>query len=400
MTETPGDRPAAPSSLAPATLAVTAGRPAAETGNPVNAPVVLTSTYRARPGAIGTGDDWSMVYGRFDNPTWTALEEALAALEGGGRALAFGSGMAAISAVVDLVPVGGVVVAPRAPYSGTAALLAQLHTSGRVRHREVPIADTSAVLAALAPAASADDPAPADLLLLESPTNPLLEVAELPALIEAAHEVGCRVAVDNTFATPLLQRPLDLGADVSLHSATKYLGGHSDVLLGAAVVRDDALYEKLYGQRTLGGALAGPWEAWLVLRGLRTLALRVERAGANAAELARRLQGHDAVERVRHPSLPDDPGHARASAQMSGYGAIVSVEVYGGAEAAERVCAETRLWMHATSLGGVESSLERRRRYPAESPAVPDALIRLSVGVEDVEDLWADLSQALDHSRG
>ena len=326
------------------------------------------------------------VYGRFDNATWTVLEEALAELEGGGRGLVLSAGMAAVSAAIDLVEVGGVVVAPRAPYSGTGQLLGLLHERGRLVHREVPISDTAAVVEALADA---------NLLLLESPTNPTLEIADVPALVAAAHERGALVVVDNTFATPLLQRPLDLGADVVLHSATKYLGGHSDVLLGAVVTRSDELADRLHRYRTLAGAIPGPWEAWLVLRGLRTLALRVERAGANAAELARRLSGHPDVHRVRHPSLPDDPGHARAAAQMNGFGAIVAVEVAGGPEAAERVCAGTRLWVHATSLGGVESSLERRRRYANESPAVPESLLRLSVGIEDVEDLWADLDQAL-----
>jgi len=171
------------------------------------------------------------------------------------------------------------------------------------------------------------------------------------------------------------------------------------VLLGLVVTRDDELLGRLQGYRTLRGAIPGPWEAWLVLRGIRTLALRVERAGANAAELARRLGEHPAVERVRHPSLPTDPGHQRASAQMNGFGAIVAIEVRGGAEAAERVCSGTALWVHTTSLGGVESSLERRRRYPSESPVVPESLLRLSVGIEDVEDLWADLDAALTASQ-
>jgi cystathionine gamma-synthase len=294
--------------------------------------------------------------------------------------------MACVAAVVSLVPVGGVVVVPRAPYSGTGQLAAELAAAGRLAVREVPVADTDAVAAALVGA---------DVALLETPTKPLLEVADLPAIAAAARAAGTLLAVDNTFATPLLQRPLAVGADLVVHSATKYLGGHSDVLLGVAVAADEALEARLRGHRTLHGAIPGPWEAWLVLRGLRTLHLRVERAGANAAELARRLTGHPAVERVRHPALPDDPGHARAAAQMSGFGAIVGVEVRGGPEAAERVCSAARLWVHATSLGGVESTLERRRRHAAESPEVPEALLRLSVGVEDVEDLWRDLDQAL-----
>jgi cystathionine gamma-synthase len=369
--------------LSPATRVVTAAREPTEADAPVTTPVVLTSTYVASDGATRPGDRG---YGRWDNPTWAALEAAVADLEGGGQGLAFGSGMAAVAAVVDLVPVGGVLVVPRAPYSGTAALAAELAASGRLNVRQVPVADTAAVAAALDGA---------DVALLESPTNPMLEVADLPAIAAAARAAGVVLAVDNTFATPLLQQPLDAGADVVLHSATKYLGGHSDVLMGVAVARDEALAGRLRSYRTFHGAIPGPWEAWLVLRGLRTLHLRVERAGANAAELARRLREHPAVERVRHPSLPDDPGHERAARLMSGFGAIVCVEVRGGAAVAERVCSATRLWVHATSLGGVESTVERRRRHAVESPEVPESLIRLSVGIEAVEDLWRDLAEAL-----
>ena len=374
-----------PASVSPATLAVTAGRPGYRADDPVTAPVVLTSTYVARDAQTGPLD---RVYGRWDNPTWQALEDALAELEGGGRALGFASGMGAVSAVFDLVPVGGRIVLPRAAYSGTASLGAELTASGRLTAVEVEVANTDAVVAALDGA---------DVLLVESPTNPMLEVADLPALAAAARAAGVLFAVDNTFATPLLQRPLELGADVVLHSATKYLGGHSDVLLGATVVaaESEELHARLHAYRTLRGAIPGPWEAWLVLRGIRTLALRVERAGANAAELARRLTNHPAVHRVRHPSLPTDPGHARATAQMRGYGAIIGLEVRGGGDAAERVASTVRLWVPATSLGGLESSLERRRRHASESSAVPESLLRLSVGIEDIEDLWRDLDAAL-----
>jgi cystathionine gamma-synthase len=227
----------------------------------------------------------------------------------------------------------------------------------------------------------------------------MLEVADIRVLADAARAAGAISVVDSTFAGPLVQRPLDLGVDVVVHSVTKYLAGHSDVVLGATVTRDDdagrALYARLRNHRHLHGAIAGPQEVFLALRGMRTLAVRVERAQANAAELARRLVDHPAVERVRHPSLPSDPGHALASRTMLGFGAIVGVEVRGGGAAAERVSESTRLWVHATSLGGVESSLERRRRYPVEALTVPEALLRLSVGIEDVEDLWADLDQAL-----
>jgi cystathionine gamma-synthase len=202
--------------------------------------------------------------------------------------------------------------------------------------------------------------------------------------------------VDSTFATPLGQKPLDLGADVVVHSATKYLAGHSDVLLGAVVARDADLIERITRNRVLGGGIPGPMEAWIALRGLRTFPLRWERACANAADIARRCADHPTVTRVRHLSLPDDPGHALAVQQMTAFGAIISLELHGGARAADAVADATRLWVHATSLGGVESTLERRRRWPEESPHVPDGLLRLSVGIEDVEDLWADLSAALD----
>jgi cystathionine gamma-synthase len=368
--------------LRPATVAVVSGRPPITPNQPMNAPVVMSSTYVASPESEQPGD---LGYGRWTNPTWTALEAALAALEGG-PALSFASGMGAISTLLEEVPVGGTLVIPRGPYSGTLQLARQRAASGHLRLREVDITDVPAVSAALDGA---------DLLLAESPTNPLLEVADLSALAAAAHASGVLFAVDNTFATPLLQRPLDLGADVVVHSATKYLGGHSDVLLGALCTRDDELRARLHDRRTLLGVIPGPWEAWLVLRGLRTLALRVERAGANAAELARRLVDHPAVAGVRHPSLPTDPGHELARRQMSGFGAIVRVDVAGGPEAAERICAATRLWVHTTSLGGVESTLERRRRHSSESLIVPPELLRLSVGIEDVEDLWADLDRAL-----
>jgi cystathionine gamma-synthase len=372
-----------PRQIAARTLAVTSGRPEPRPGAPAGVPITLTSTYLASDGGTAPGDP---VYGRWSNATWEALEDAVGALEGG-RALAFGSGMAAISAVLGLVPVAGTVVLPVGAYSGSIALARDLEAAGRLRVRQVPVGDTAAVLTAMAGA---------DLALLESPTNPLLEVADLPALAAGARRHGVLLAVDSTFATPLLQRPLQLGADIVVHSATKYLSGHSDVLLGVTVTARKDLAARLTTARTLHGAIPGPWEAWLVLRGIRTLALRVERAGENAAELARRLAAHPAVARVRHPSLPDDPGHQRALSQMDGFGAIIAIEPVGGPDAAERLCALTRLWVHATSLGGVESSLERRRRHAAESDAVPEALVRLSVGIEDVEDLWADLAWALD----
>jgi cystathionine gamma-synthase len=267
-------------------------------------------------------------------------------------------------------------------------MLAKLQARGRIGQvRLVDPSDTAAVTAALPGA---------DLLWIESPTNPLLAVADLPALTAAARAEGVATVADSTFSTPLVLRPLEIGFDVVVHSATKYFSGHSDALLGVLVSHDEARVTAARDVRTTFGAVPGTAEAWLVLRGLRTLHLRVERAQANAAELARRLEGHPALERVRYPGLANDPGHARAAAQMDGFGSIVCVDVRGGAAAAEQLVSGCRLWTATTSLGGVESTLERRRRHSGESTAVPDSLVRLSVGVEDVEDLWEDLSRALD----
>ena len=348
-----------PEPMRPATRAVHSGRPPRDPDQPLNVPITMASTYVAGGG---------LEYGRYANPSWTAFEEALGDLEGG-RCLAFSSGLAAVSTVLDLVGADQVVVAPRHAYNGTTRQLADLEARGRVRARLVDIDDTAAVTAAC------DDAA---LVLVESPTNPAMEVADIPAIAEAAHDAGARLVVDNTFATPLLQQPLDLGADLVVHSATKYLAGHSDLLMGALVTRDDELYDVLKGRRDLVGAIPGAFEAWLALRGLRTLALRVERAQANAAELARRLAEHPAVDEVRYP----------------GFGAMVSI-VLADADRADQLTHGTALWVHATSLGGVESSLERRRRWQSEPRTIPEGLVRLSVGIEDVEDLWDDLAAAL-----
>lgn len=385
------EEPVHPRALRPATLAVVAGRPAREPEAPVNPPVVLSSTY------VGTTPpvDGELVYARLGTETWRPLEETLAQLEGARQpGLVFASGMAAISAVLALVPPGGAVVVPRHAYHATLAAATELGQRSGVDVRTVDIAETDAVVAALRGDLLGSG-RPADLLWVESPTNPMLEVADLPALVAAARETACLVAVDNTFATPMGQRPLLLGADVVVHSVTKYLSGHSDVVLGAVLTDHLRLRHRLLGTRSLGGAVAGPWEAWLALRGVRTLALRVERSQASALELARRLEAHPAVADVRHPGLASHPQHARAAAQMAGFGSVIALRPAGGVRAAEAVVDAVRLWVPATSLGGVESSLERRRRFPTEAPTVPEDLLRLSVGIEDVEDLWADLDQAL-----
>jgi cystathionine gamma-synthase len=345
--------------MRPATRAVHAGRPPHDPDEPLNVPITMAATY------VAGGE---REYGRYTNPSWTAFEETLGALEGG-RCLAFASGLAAVATVLDLVGAGETVVAPRHAYNGSIMQLADLEARGRLKAHLVDIADTEAVVAAC------DDAA---LVWIESPTNPAMEVAEIATIAAAAHEAGARVVVDNTFATPLLQQPLDLGADLVVHSATKYLAGHSDVVMGALVTRDDELYAVLKGRRDLIGAIPGAFEAWLALRGMRTLGVRVERAQANAAELAKRLGEHPAVQEVRYP----------------GFGAMVSI-VLADAEAADRLTAGTSLWVHATSLGGVESSFERRRRWKSEPATIPEGLVRLSVGIEDVGDLWDDLLAAL-----
>jgi cystathionine gamma-synthase len=351
-----------PPGLAPATIAVAAGRPAREADAAVNIPVVLSSTYAA---------GGPMVYGRTGNPVWTAFEDVLGRLEGG-RALVFSSGMAAIAATVALAPTDGVIVVPRHAYNTTLDLADSLSGAG-LRVRRVDLHDTAGTIAACDGA---------DLLWLESPTNPMLEVADLPTLAAAAKDRGLIVACDNTLATPVLQQPLTVGADVVVHSVSKYLAGHSDVVLGAVVVRrdDDALLARLTEHRRRHGGIAGPFEVFLALRGIRTLHLRVERAAATAATLAGRLRAHPQVSAVHYP----------------GWGAMVSIEVAAGPTAADLVAEQVQVWLHATSLGGVESILERRRRWPLEPATVPESLLRLSVGIEDVDDLWADLSSALD----
>ncbi len=347
--------------LRPSTLAVTAGRPEKTPDAPLNTPLTMASTY------VAGGD---LEYGRYGNPTWQAFEDVLGQLEGG-RCLAFSSGLAAVATVLDLVGQGAKVVAPRHAYNGSILQLADLEARGRLTATLVDITDTDAVVAACEDAA---------LVWLESPTNPALEVADIETITRAAHAAGAYVVVDNTFATPLLQRPLELDADVVVHSATKFLAGHSDALLGAIVTRDDDLWGVLKNRRDLTGAVPGTLEAWLALRGMRTLHLRVERAQANAQELVRRLQGHPAIAEVRYP----------------GFGAIVAVVLAQGAMAADLLTHKTKLWVHATSLGGVESTFERRRRWKTEAATIPDALVRMSVGIEDVEDLWHDLATALE----
>ncbi len=363
------------------TLAVTAGRPEQVVDAPLNPPVVFTSTYI---GSHQTGQG-ELGYGRTGNPTWQALEAAIGALEGG-QAVTFASGMAAAQAVFELLGVDAVVVIPTNCYLGVAAAVRERAAKLHWTVREVDVADTAAVLAAAEGA---------DLVWLETPTNPTIQVADLPA-IGAALTGRTLTVVDSTFATPLLQQPLTHGIDIVLHAATKFIAGHSDALLGALVVAEhdrDRLTE-LRRIRSIQGSTPGTMEAYLSLRGLRTLPLRLERAQANAAVLAERLAAHPRVGLVRYPGLPDDPGHEVAARTMAGFGSLISIEL-ADARTAERFIDAARLWVFATSLGGVESTFERRRRWAGESPTVAEGLVRLSVGIEHVEDLWDDLAQAL-----
>jgi cystathionine gamma-synthase len=357
-------------------LVVSAGRPH-EPGAPLSTPIVLTAPYRNEPS--------DNRYSRHDvTDTVRAFETALGELEGG-TAFAFASGMAAVAAVVE--GRSGVTVLPDAAYAGALTLFGKQREAGRMELRPVDIADTSAVLAALDGA---------DLLWLETLTNPMLAAPDLPVLIDAAHATGALVVVDATFSSPLVVRPLELGADIVMHSATKYLAGHSDLLMGALVVGSAALAEQVHDRRTYTGAVPGALESYLALRGLRTLALRMERAQANAGELAARLDAHPKVTRVRYPGLAADPGHEVATRVHHGYGAMISFEVAGTADDAEDVCQALRLITNATSLGGVESVIERRARHEVDAAfGTPPTLLRFSVGIEHVEDLWADLDQAL-----
>jgi cystathionine gamma-synthase len=357
------------------TRAITAGRPKREADSPLNETISLNSTFTAG-GPIG--------YGRYGNQTWSSTESAISAFEGG-KTLIFSSGMAAIAAAFSLLKHGAHVVASNQGYSGVMTLLNQYNSTGRLRVNFVDVSQTAEVMNALKGA---------DLLWLESPTNPCLDVAELPELISAAKKANILVMVDNTFATALTQRPLEMGADVVMNSVTKFLSGHSDVLMGSLSTTNEQLHQELETVRKVLGSIAGPFEAWLALRGMRTFPLRFSKSCENALELAERLSSHPQVSRVRYPGLPTDSQHERAKKFMNTFGAVLSFEIIGSAADADRLCDSSSIISHATSLGGVESLWERRRRWPSESPSVPETLVRLSVGCEDVDDLWTDIQKA------
>ena len=310
--------------------------------------------------------------------------------------------MAAVSSVIDLVPVGAIVLIPKHAYMSSVTLCKDLERRGIIELVRVDIEETASVIAAMEDAASRAGVTPENvnysspkvLAWLESPTNPMLEVGDLPKILAAARRLGVVTAVDNTFATPILQRPLDLGADVVVHSATKFLAGHSDVLLGMTLTSNEELYKAMLHYRITNGAIPGPMEAWLGLRGLRTLALRVERAVQNAQVLAERLSEHPFVSEVRYPGLESHRGHEVAKKQMSGFGAILCITLDTDAQGARNVVEALKVWTPATSLGGVESLVERRRRHGSEPESIPESMLRLSVGIENVDDLYNDLVEA------
>jgi cystathionine gamma-synthase len=372
------------------TLAIHAGQEPDPLTGAVVPPIYQTSTYK-QDGVGGLRGGYE--YSRTRNPSRAALEECLAALEGGVAGLAFASGMAAEDCLLRTVcSPGDHVVIPNDAYGGTFRLFSKVYERWGVSYQPVPLGDVAAVRAAAGQRAR--------VIWVETPTNPLLGIADISALADVAHETGALLVVDNTFASPYLQRPISLGAGVVVHSTTKYLGGHSDVVGGALVVADAGLGERLAFHQNAMGPVAGAFDAWLTLRGIKTLGVRMDRHCQNAARVAEMLTAHPAVSEVRYPGLSSHPGHELAAKQMRGFGGMVSFRLKGGAGQAAGVCARARLFTLAESLGGVESLIELPGRMThasaAGSPlAVPEDLVRLSVGIENADDLIEDLRQAL-----
>jgi cystathionine gamma-synthase len=374
------------------TRAIHAGQePDPATGS-VIPPIYATSTFvQDGVGGVRLG---GYEYSRSANPTRTALEECMAALEGGRHGFAFASGLAAEDTLLrTIASPGSHFVVPHDAYGGTFRLFVKVHQRWGVTADPAPLADLRAVEAAISPGLTTG-------VWIETPTNPLLAIADIAAIADLAHAAGALVIVDNTFASPYLQQPMPLGADVVIHSTTKYCGGHSDIIGGALVVNDDELAEKLRFHQNAIGGVASPFDSWLVLRGLRTLAVRMDRHCDNAEQVAAFLADHPRVPQVYFPGLPSHPGHDLAKRQMSRFGGMVSFTVAGGEAAALEVCGRTKVITLGESLGGVESLIEHPGRMTHASVSgtqleVPDDLIRLSVGIEDIGDLIADLDQAL-----
>lgn len=374
----------------PATRAIHAGyRPDPATGA-VNVPIYASSTF-AQDGVGGLRGGFE--YARTGNPTRAALEASLAAVEEGAFARAFSSGMAATDcALRAMLRPGDHVVMPDDAYGGTFRLIDKVFTRWDVQYTPVRLADLDAVGAAITPRTR--------LIWVETPTNPLLSIADITAIAELGTDRSAKVLVDNTFASPALQQPLRLGADVVLHSTTKYIGGHSDVVGGALVTNDEELDEEFAFLQNGAGAVPGPFDAYLTMRGLKTLVLRMQRHSENACAVAEFLADHPSVSSVLYPGLPSHPGHEIAARQMRGFGGMVSVRMRAGRRAAQDLCAKTRVFILAESLGGVESLIEHPSAMTHASTAgsqleVPDDLVRLSVGIEDIADLLGDLEQAL-----
>ncbi|MBQ1119723.1 cystathionine gamma-synthase [Streptomyces sp. B15] len=372
------------------TLAIHAGQAADEGTGAVVPPIHQVSTYK-QDGVGGLRGGYE--YSRSANPTRTALEENLAALEGGRRGLAFASGLAAEDCLLrTLLTPGDHVVIPDDAYGGTFRLFARVAERWGVQWSVADSSDPAAVQAVLRERTKA--------VWVETPSNPLLGITDIAAVAEVAHGAGARLVVDNTFASPYLQQPLALGADVVVHSTTKYMGGHSDVVGGALVVADPALGDELAFHQNAMGGIAGPFDSWLVMRGIKTLGVRMDRHGENAARVVQLLTAHPKVTEVFYPGLPTHPGHEIAAKQMRGFGGMVSFRVEGGEEAAVRVCDRAQLFTLGESLGGVESLIEHPGRMTHASAAgsaleVPADLVRLSVGIESADDLLADLTRAL-----
>ncbi|WP_436761698.1 cystathionine gamma-synthase [Streptosporangium sp. V21-05] len=372
------------------TLAIHAGQEPDPYTGAVVPPIYAVSTYKQDGvGGLRAGYEYS----RSANPTRTALEEAMAAVEGGSRGLAFASGLAAEDAILRTVcRPGDHVIIPNDAYGGTYRLFAKVNERWGLHYDPVPLGDLAAVAAAVTQKTK--------IIWVETPTNPLLGIADIAALAQLATECGALLVVDNTFASPYLQQPLALGADIVVHSTTKYVGGHSDVVGGALVARDAGLGEELAYHQNAMGAVAGPFDAWLTLRGLKTLGVRMDRHCDNAERVVDLLLAHPRVTSVLYPGLADHPGHEVAAKQMRRFGGMVSFRVAGGEAEAVELCDRTRLFILGESLGGVESLIEHPGRMTHASVAgspleVPGDLVRLSVGIESIDDLLADLTQAL-----
>ncbi|MFE6868456.1 cystathionine gamma-synthase [Kitasatospora sp. NPDC057692] len=372
------------------TLAIHAGQEADPQTGAVVTPIYQVSTYK-QDGVGGLRGGYE--YSRSANPTRTALEECLAALEGGARGLAFASGLAAEDTLLrTILKPGDHIVIPNDAYGGTFRLFAKVLTRWGVEFSVANTQDLATVREALRPNTRA--------VWVETPSNPLLGITDLAALAEIAHGAGALLVVDNTFASPYLQQPIALGADVVVHSTTKYMGGHSDVVGGALVIAEAGLGEEVAYHQNAMGAVSGPFDAWLVLRGIKTLGVRMDRHSSNAEKVAELLAGHPRVSQVLYPGLPEHPGHDIAAKQMKAFGGMVSFRVNGGEEAAVEVCNRARLFTLGESLGGVESLIEHPGRMTHASVAgsaleVPSDLVRVSVGIESIDDLLADLGQAL-----